>query len=48
MLNAGAALYIAGISESIQAGYERAKKAFADGFVKAKLDQIIEESQALL
>ncbi|MBN2531391.1 MAG: bifunctional anthranilate synthase component II/anthranilate phosphoribosyltransferase [Spirochaetales bacterium] len=48
LLNTGAALYIAGIAESIQAGYLKAKNAFQDGSVKAKIEQIIKESQALV
>lgn len=48
LLNTGAALYIAGISESIKAGYMKAKDAFADGSVKAKVEQIIRESQVLV
>ncbi|MBN2441162.1 MAG: bifunctional anthranilate synthase component II/anthranilate phosphoribosyltransferase [Spirochaetales bacterium] len=47
LLNTGAALYIAGNVQSIQEGYEKAKKAYADGSVKMKLEQIILESQAL-
>lgn len=47
LLNTGAALYISGITESIQAGYEKAKNAFDDGSVKAKVEHIIRESQAL-
>jgi anthranilate synthase/phosphoribosyltransferase len=48
LLNTGAALYIAGITESIQAGYIKAKNAFADGSVKAKIEQIIRESESLI
>jgi anthranilate phosphoribosyltransferase len=48
LLNAGAALYISGNAESIKAGYENAKDAFARGLVKDKIDQIIAESQKLV
>jgi anthranilate phosphoribosyltransferase len=46
LLNTGAALYVAGISESIKDGYVKAKNAFEDGSVKAKVEQIIKESQS--
>jgi anthranilate synthase/phosphoribosyltransferase len=47
LLNTGAALYVAGMAEDMRDGYEKAKKAFKDGSVKAKIDEIIKESQSL-
>jgi len=46
-LNAGAALYAAGIAASIAAGIERAGAAIADGSARAKLDQFVAATQAL-
>jgi len=47
MLNTGAALYISGAVESIEAGYIKAKEAFETGKVKEKMDQIIDTSNSL-
>src|SRR5688572_18034130 len=41
LLNAGAAIYIAGRAKSIQEGIERARKVIASGEAKAKLDEFI-------
>jgi anthranilate phosphoribosyltransferase len=41
LLNAGAAIYVAGQAKSIQAGIERARKVIASGEAKAKLDDFI-------
>jgi anthranilate phosphoribosyltransferase len=41
LLNAGAAIYVAGQAKSIQAGIERARKVIASGEAKAKLDEFI-------
>ena len=46
-LNAGAALYAADISESIQAGIDLARATIADGSAKKKLDQFIQTTQEL-
>lgn len=43
-LNAGAALYIAGKAESIEAGVKRAEELIDSGAALAKLNQFIEES----
>lgn len=40
-LNAGAAIYVSGIADSLAAGIERAAQALADGSAKAKLGQLI-------
>jgi anthranilate synthase/phosphoribosyltransferase len=44
LLNAGAALYVGTLANTIKAGYEAAKKALFGGEVKRKLDQIIKLS----
>ena len=41
LLNAGAAIYVAGQAKSIQAGIERARRVIASGEAKAKLDDFI-------
>ena len=41
VLNAGAALYVAGIASSIENGIERARKAIAKGEARQKLDDFI-------
>ena len=46
-LNAGAALYAADISESIQAGIDLARATIADGSAKKKLDQFVQTTQEL-
>jgi anthranilate phosphoribosyltransferase len=40
-LNAGAAIYVAGLAGSLEAGVEKAGQAIASGAAKAKLDQLI-------
>ena len=47
MLNAGAALYAAGVAESIVAGVARAKAVLESGAARAKLDQFIAATQRL-
>jgi anthranilate phosphoribosyltransferase len=47
MLNAGAALYAAGIAESILVGVARAKAVLESGAARAKLDQFIAATQRL-
>jgi anthranilate synthase/phosphoribosyltransferase len=47
LLNAGAALYIAGIVDTIKAGYDTTMKALMSGAVKEKLNQIIKISQSI-
>ena len=46
-LNAGAALYAAGVASSIADGLARARGALASGVARAKLDQLVTRSQAL-
>ncbi|MEW6691141.1 MAG: anthranilate phosphoribosyltransferase, partial [Pseudomonadota bacterium] len=41
LLNAGAALYVAGVAKSLEAGIERARKAIASGAAKQKLDDFV-------
>ncbi|MBN1410536.1 MAG: bifunctional anthranilate synthase component II/anthranilate phosphoribosyltransferase [Spirochaetales bacterium] len=43
-LNAGAALYVAGLASDVKDGYTKAKEALESGRVSEKLDQIIRES----
>ncbi|MGB9093571.1 MAG: anthranilate phosphoribosyltransferase [Gallionella sp.] len=40
-LNAGAAIYVAGLAGSLEAGVEKAGQVIASGAAKAKLDQLI-------
>ena len=47
LLNAGAALYAAGIAASIARGIERARCTIDDGSARAKLDQFVAATQAL-
>jgi anthranilate synthase/phosphoribosyltransferase len=47
LLNAGAALYIGKIAQSIKEGYGIARNALLNGDVKRKLDQIIEVSSLI-
>jgi len=41
VLNAGAALYVAGVAKSLEAGIELARKAIAKGEARKKLDEFI-------
>ena len=41
LLNAGAALYVAGVANSIEAGSDRARKALASGAARQKLDDFL-------
>ncbi|MES3002174.1 MAG: anthranilate phosphoribosyltransferase [Pseudomonadota bacterium] len=47
ILNAGAALYAANVSDSIQAGIVKARAAVESGAAKAKLEQLISVSKTL-
>jgi anthranilate phosphoribosyltransferase len=40
-LNAGAAIYVAGLADSLEAGVEKAGQVIANGAAKARLDQLI-------
>ncbi|KRB11090.1 anthranilate phosphoribosyltransferase [Lysobacter sp. Root690] len=46
-LNSGAALYAAGVVESIAEGIERAREALASGAARAKLDEFVALTQRL-
>ena len=46
-LNAGTALYAAGVATSIEDGLSRARVAIASGAAKAKLDQFVQVTQQL-
>ena len=46
-LNAGAALYAAGIADSIADGLARARAALADGSARARMEQYVATSRAL-
>ena len=41
VLNAGAALYVAGVADSLESGIERARKAIAKGEARQKLDDFV-------
>ncbi|NMM86747.1 anthranilate phosphoribosyltransferase [Rhodococcus sp. SRB_17] len=46
-LNAGAALYAAGVADSIQDGLDRARAALASGAARAKLAELVARTHAL-
>ncbi len=46
-LNAGAAIYAAGVADSLQAGVARAREAIANGRAREKLAELVRVSQAL-
>jgi anthranilate phosphoribosyltransferase len=41
LLNAGAAIYVAGVADSLQAGIDRARRAIAKGEARQKLDEYV-------
>ena len=45
-LNAGAAIYAAGLADSLTAGVGRAQEVIASGEAAAKLDQLIQATNA--
>jgi anthranilate phosphoribosyltransferase len=47
LLNAGAALYAANVTNSMQAGIQLAQVAIESGAAKAKLDALVSASKAL-
>ncbi len=47
LLNAGAAIYVAGVAKTLEAGIERARKAIASGEAKAKLDEFVAYTQKI-
>lgn len=46
-INAGAALYAAGVASSIADGLDKARAVIASGAAKAKLDQFVQATQAI-
>jgi anthranilate phosphoribosyltransferase len=46
LLNAGAAIYVAGVAETLQAGIDRARRAIAKGEARKKLDEFVAFTQA--
>ena len=46
-LNAGTALYAAGVAESIEDGLAKARAAIVSGAARAKLDQFVQVTQQL-
>jgi anthranilate phosphoribosyltransferase len=44
LLNAGAAIYVAGVAESLEQGLEKARTAIESGAAKAKLRELVEFS----
>jgi anthranilate phosphoribosyltransferase len=47
VLNAGAALYVAGIAETLMNGIERARAAIASGDARRRLDLFVETTRSL-
>ncbi|MCB1743370.1 MAG: anthranilate phosphoribosyltransferase [Gammaproteobacteria bacterium] len=47
ILNAGAAIYVAGVCDSIEEGVERARDSIASGAARKRLDKLIAVSQRL-
>lgn len=47
LLNAGAAIYVAGLAADLQAGIARAARAIDDGAARTKLSQLVELSSSL-
>jgi len=47
MFNAGAAIYVAGLADSLKAGIEKAEEVIASGAAKAKLEALVELSNKL-
>ncbi|MDH5360898.1 MAG: anthranilate phosphoribosyltransferase [Gammaproteobacteria bacterium] len=46
VLNAGAAIYTAGLADSLEAGIKRADEVIASGAARARLDQLVEVSNS--
>jgi len=47
MFNAGAAIYVAGLADSLKAGIEKAEEVITSGAAKAKLEALVELSNKL-
>ena len=48
LLNAGASLYVSGVVDSLRDGVERAREVIASGAARARLDQLVERSNAFI
>lgn len=48
LLNAGASLYVSGVADSLRDGVECAREVIASGAARARLDQLVERSNALI
>jgi anthranilate phosphoribosyltransferase len=48
LLNAGASLYVSGVADSLRDGVERAREVIASGAARARLDQLVERSNAFI
>ena len=46
-VNAGAAIYVSGLADSIEAGVEKARDLLASGAARRKLDELVEFSSRL-
>ncbi len=46
-LNAGAAIYVAGLAESLAAGVQRAREVMDQGQAQARLERLVQLSQVL-
>jgi anthranilate phosphoribosyltransferase len=45
-LNAGAAIYVAGLAETLEAGVKRAQEVISSGEARSKLDALVACSQS--
>ena len=45
--NAGAAIYVAGLADSLEAGIEKAEEVIASGAAKAKLEELVKVSNSM-
>ena len=45
--NAGAAIYVAGLADSLEAGIAKAEEVIASGAAKAKLEELVKVSNSL-
>jgi anthranilate phosphoribosyltransferase len=48
LLNAGASLYVSGVADSLRDGVESAREVIASGAARARLDQLVERSNAFI
>jgi anthranilate phosphoribosyltransferase len=47
LLNAGAAIYVSGVAETLQAGIDRARRVIAKGEARQKLDEFVAFTQRI-